>query len=89
MTKRPDNAVPSAFGADLPSSEARSQGEVLAVTVEGLAEDGSAPEPLPTTTDVLQLAMLRAIYYELRHGHDIQAAHTAAIDRLVARLGER
>ncbi|HEV7974968.1 hypothetical protein [Amycolatopsis sp.] len=77
MPTQPD-AVPSAFDTDLPSSEARSRGEVLAGSVEEPVNDVLAPAPLPTTSYVLQLEMLRAIYHELRHGND-QAAKSMAV----------
>jgi hypothetical protein len=79
MSTNKADGVPSAVGADLPRSEARSRGEVHAVSAEELADDDLAPERLATATDVLQLEMLRAIYHELRHGNDQAARQTAAI----------
>lgn len=68
-------------GADDDQSRThRQEGEVCLVSVDELVDE-QAGELGPELLGRLQLDMLKALYHELRHGHDQQAAHTRAITK--------
>jgi hypothetical protein len=66
--------------SDSRSHSHRHEWEVCLVSVDEVV-DGHAGELGPEMFGRLQLDMLKALYHELRHGHDQQAAHTRAITK--------
>jgi hypothetical protein len=73
----------------------RNAGDIHAASTAEILDE-AVGDPDPALVGRLQLDMLRAIYHELRHGHDQQALNTKAmseladaLDMLRHRLGDR
>jgi hypothetical protein len=77
MTEQPE--FPAYDGADRAMGHARV--EFAELLFQEAPDPSGAPQPSSELTAQVQASVFLAMYYEMRHGHDLIAAHARALDQ--------